>query len=500
MKVVSPQQMANMEAQAYKDGSSEWDFMEEAGSGVALVVNEYVERYGFDKQVLLLCGKGNNGGDAYVTGIHLLHLDYSVQAYQLEPLENCSKLCQENAERFLKEGGHIKNINSAEEMALPLDGIIVDGIFGTGFKGEVQEPHASIIEHVNRSGIPIISIDIPSGLNGETGVAETAILAIETAFLSYPKIGFFLRDGWNCVGKLRHVDFGLPEQYARTTQTDMIMLSSEQLVALLPHIKNNRHKYEAGYVVGLAGSPGMSGAAILSGYATLRGGAGITRLLIPEGMQAEMAAAPFELIKTPYLPNCGDELISVINRATAAYIGPGLGRAPKTISMLTSVIPRLQVPCVLDADALTILSAENIPYPEKCILTPHLGEMNRLLGLSSQVPVDMHYLRVCQNFAEEKNVTLVLKGGPTFIFHPEQPIHVNPTGDPGMATAGSGDVLTGLLAALMAQGLTPFNAAKLGVYIHGLAGEHASQDKTPYCMVAHDIITHFPEAFSFEPA
>lgn len=496
MKVVSSKQMAHIESLAYRDGASQADFMEEAGSGVALVVNDYIERHQIDRHVLLLCGKGNNGGDAYVAGIHLLHLEYDVFALQLAPIEECSQLCKNNYQRFLQEGGRVKEINNPEDILFPLQGVIVDGIFGTGFHGSPTEPFSSVIQLANLSRLPIIAVDIPSGLDGETGeVRGQAILATETAFLGLPKTGFFLRDGWKHVGKLRFVDFGLPYEYIEESEADMIMLSSDMMRPLLPPLVRTRHKYQAGYVVGLAGSPSMPGASILSSTAVLRGGAGIVRLLHPEGMQTELASSPPEIIKEPYPADSSPFIIEAMNKATAVFIGPGMGRTTSAADILRKVLPNINKPCVIDADALFFLAEEETPLPEQVVLTPHIGEFLRLVKMAREVPIDKSFLKVCQSFAESKRVTLVLKGGPTYIFHPDEPIMVNPMGDPGMATAGSGDILTGLIAALLAQHLPLRAAAALGVYIHGIAGEHAAQELTSYCMMATDILFFFPEGF-----
>jgi ADP-dependent NAD(P)H-hydrate dehydratase / NAD(P)H-hydrate epimerase len=496
MKVVSSKQMAYIESLAYRDGALESDFMEEAGSGVALVVQDFTERNQLDHHVLLLCGKGNNGGDAYVAGVHLLHLDYEVQAIQLAPINTCSELCQKNYHRFLLDGGRVQEVSSEEEFHFPSSGVIIDGIFGTGFHGEVPEPFASIIRKANESKLPIIAVDIPSGLNGETGkLGGEAVRAAETAFLTLPKTGFFLLDGWNHVGKLRYVDFGLSREYIDESESDFIMLTNELLKPILPPIVRNRHKYQRGFVVGLGGSPGMPGASLMSSAAALRGGAGIVKLLHPRGMEAELASSQVELIKIPYDPADIAPMIDMLNKASGVFIGPGMGLGVTAKTLLRQLLPNVHKPCVLDADALTILSEENIPFPEHTILTPHMGEMLRLLKMQGPQPLNKDFLQICQSYAENKRVTLILKGGPTFVFHPDEPITINPAGDPGMATAGSGDVLTGLLSALLAQGLTTHQAACLGVYIHGLAGECAAFEMTSYCVNASDILYYFPEGF-----
>ena len=494
MKVITPGQMSDLEALAYKNGSSESDFMEEAGNGIALAVQDFIETSSLNHAAILLCGKGNNAGDAYVAGIQLLHLEYEVVAIHPIPISECSPLCRQNYERFVHEGGRVYK---SFDRPLPA-GVIIDGIFGTGFKGMVDEPYLSLIKAANASRLPIISIDIPSGLNGETGIAGgEAIVATETIFLGLPKRGFFLNEGWNYIGKLRYVDFGLPKEHLSEVNTDLVMISEEIAIPLLPPIKRNRHKYEAGYVVGLAGSPEMPGAAILSATAALRGGAGIVRLFYPEGMRAELVAAPFELIFTSYTPEQSEAILAQMNRASSVFIGPGLGTSEAIKKLLRFLFQHLEKPCVIDADALTILAEENLPLPKQTVLTPHYGEMMRLLKSSDRSHLTVDFLKQCLDYAVKKQATLVLKGGPTFIFKEGSPMLVNSTGDPGMATAGSGDVLTGLIAALLAQGLSCKDAACLGVYLHGLAGEHAAADLTSYGVCASDIIYRFPEAFKF---
>lgn len=494
MKIVSSKQMSEIESLAYRNGASESDFMEEAGSGVALVVHDYVERNNLDHTAILLCGKGNNAGDAYVAGTHLLNLEYDVFAIQLTPMSECSNLCKQNFARFINEGGRVTETIPE----LPQNGIIIDGLFGTGFHGIATGNYETIINMANGSGLPIIAVDIPSGLDGETGETQgPAIIANETAFLGLPKTGFFLREGWDHVGKLRYVDFGLPGEYIEKMASDFIMTSPDLLLPLMPPIKRTRHKYQAGMVIGITGSPSMPGAAVLSSMAAIKSGAGVVRICFPDGMQSELAMTPPEIIRMTYTANDLSAILEQLQRATAVYIGPGIGLTEESKKLVRTLLPQIQKPCVIDADALTIISKEEIPLPKQTVLTPHLGEMMRLLNIKETPTIDMKFLNLCRTYAIKKNVTLVLKGAPTFIFHADHPIIVNPTGDPGMATAGSGDVLTGLIAGLIAQGVAPEAAAVLGVFLHGLAGEHAAVELTPYGVVASDIVFHFPEAFRF---
>ena len=241
-----------------------------------------------------------------------------------------------------------------------------------------------------------------------------------------------------------------------------------------------------------------AGAALLSTSAALHSGAGIVHLLHPFGMEMQLASSIPELIKIPY-QNDVEKILTLMNKASAVYVGPGLGREQKTFDLLKQILPALTVPCVIDADALYFLANNDVVLPKQCVLTPHRGEMDRLLKTNdSHAPVTETYLNRCVQYAQDKKVTLVLKGGPTYILTAEGMIYICPRGDPGMATAGSGDVLTGLIAGLLAQKLPPKAAALLGCYIHGVAGEFAASDVTSYCMTASDILYRFPEGFFLE--
>lgn len=495
MKVVTAKEMSRIEDIACSEGACEKTFMECAGRGIANRTKIFIQAHGYDQKVTLLCGKGNNAGDAYVAGLYLLQEGYEVHSLQLSPLKTCSPLCQENAQKF-QSLGKIVWIQNEEEIQLPPTGVLLDGLFGTGFHGKPQGLFKHAIQLMNQSKLPTLSIDIPSGLNGNTGeTVETAVHAASTFFLGLPKTGFFIRNGWNSVGDLNHVDFGLNSSYIEQAQENFQKLSLFDIQNLLPHYHRNQNKYEAGYVVGLAGSHGMSGAALLSSYCALRGGAGIVRLFFPQHMQTEMVGCPFELITQGYTLEDKDSILSEINKSSASYLGPGLGASEESITLFNMLLPHIETPCVLDADALNIFSSFPQKLPSQTVMTPHLGEMHRLLGLQKKNTLDLHFLDSCQAFTEKHQVTLVLKGGPTFVLHPYSHITVCTEGSPGMATAGSGDVLTGLIAALMAQGLSGKNAALLAVTLHGIAGEYCSETIGPRSMIASDLIEALPIAF-----
>ncbi len=496
-KVISAAEMARIEGLAYKEGVSDRSFMENAGKAIAERTQEFVEESGSSKKVSLLVGKGNNGGDALAAGSILLERGYAVSAWLTHPLEECSPLCRAMHEQFKAHGGKVHFAHDRKSFTLPSDGVLLDGLVGTGFKGKAEGILAVAIEAANASGLPILAIDIPSGLNGVTGEVETvAIKATETIYLGLPKTGFYFNQGWDHVGTLRFASFGLSEKHLSLVKPSAYLFNEESMPGQLPAVVRTRHKYQAGYVLAIAGSPGMPGAALLSSFAALRSGAGIVRLFHPEGMEEELSGAPYELIRQGWDGKDFSAIEKEASRAKALLIGPGMGRTKDMQKTFQKVLEQISLPMVIDADGLYFL-AENPSFkcPSGSILTPHRGEMERLLSK----PLDKDpegLLHACQSFVETRHVTLVLKGAPTFLFHPKHPPLIFTQGDPGMATAGSGDVLTGIIAAMLAQGLDSRRAAAVGVYLHGIAGEAAALNLTSYCVTASDLIDFLPDAFS----
>lgn len=494
MKAVKAKEMARIEQLAYAHGASEEIFMESAGKGVATLAQQCIASYHCKPNIILLCGSGNNGGDAFVAGRLLKEGGFNVRAFAITPLQKCSPLCKKMAEAFLEIGGTITFLNMAHEVSFQGAGLLIDGLLGTGFHGEITGIVQEIIEAANASHIPILAIDIPSGVNGTTGeVNGSAIQAKDTLFLGLPKTGCFLAEAWNYTGQVHTYNFGLEQSDIEQAQEDFFLLTEEWVAQLLPRVKRNQHKYQAGYVVGLGGTFGMPGAPILSSFAALRAGAGIVRLLHPAGMEAELAGAPLEVIREGYKEGDMRKILHAMERAAGLFIGPGFGVSNMSKKLLKKLIPHLDKPCVIDAEALTLLAEDSISFPSACVITPHHGEMLRLLRREKLPMPDL--LAASQEFSDQHQVVVVLKGAPTFILHPAETPYVSPRGDPGMATAGSGDVLTGIIAAFLAQKKTPLEAALLGVYIHGMAGEIAAQTLTSYSMVASDITEALPEAF-----
>ncbi|MDR3624503.1 MAG: NAD(P)H-hydrate dehydratase [Chlamydiales bacterium] len=494
MKVVNAKEMARIEKIAFERGASDLQFMEEAGKGVSIAIQKLYPKV---DNIFVLAGKGNNAGDAYVAARWLLK-HYSITVFQLVELSECSPLCQLQAKKFVEAGGIIQFVLDKQKLVFSPGGIILDGIFGTGFQGRVKGLFEDAISLANTSSLPIVAIDIPSGLNGSTGIVESvAICATWTLFLELPKTGFFIQQGFDHIGSLYPISFSLDKSIIELAEEDFILEEDAFIASMLPKIKRTRHKYQSGFVVGLTGSFGMPGAAILSGLSSLRAGSGIVKILCPLGMDQELSAAPPELIRFYYKESdSSEEVLQMMHKATAVYLGPGIGKSILTKELLKTILSKLKTHAVIDADALNIIAEdESIKIPQESILTPHKQEMDRLLGKALPGVVDEEYISLCQNFCNKKNIILVLKGAPTFIFQKDLKPHLSIKGDPGMATAGTGDVLTGIISAFLAAGLKPFHAALLGTFVHGMSGEIAAFENTSYSMIAHDLIQALPQTF-----
>lgn len=496
MKVVTAKEMMRVEKLAYEQGESEEKFMHSAGIGIAAWVQGFVRSHNLKPIVTLLCGSGNNAGDAYVAGKLLRQSGFKVYVFALSPFASSTPLCQVECNRFIQDGGSVEYVDEKSLIDFRDSEVLLDGILGTGFHGELSHIFKHAIESANKSGLPILSIDIPSGVNGTTGeVASGAIVAKETLFLGLPKTGCFIGDSWNFVGTVRNYNFGLNEKYINQAKADFNLIEDQLIRAVFPRMSRNRHKYQAGYVVGFGGSIDMPGASIMASLASLRSGAGIVRLIHPSGMESTLSSAPYEIVRQGYEDDDLEKVFHEVGRASSIFVGPGMGVNKKSEEFLKRLLPQIKVPCVIDADALTIISHGKIKFPETTIITPHHGEMMRLLKMENKISVS-ELLKKSQDYVERHKIICVLKGSPTFVLSPKNSPYLCSRGDPGMATAGCGDVLTGMIASFLAQKCEPINAAVVGVQLHAMAGENAAKKYTSYCMVATDIIDSLPSVFN----
>lgn len=500
MKVISPSEMIQLETQslaagAARDASPE-QYMEQAALSIARYVRDYLHLHHRESQVLLLCGKGNNGGDAFTAGRILLEWGIEVSALYVTPLEQCGRLCKKKAQEFTDKGGLLYLFQDSPPPIFSSHGVIVDGLFGTGFTGALEGHYLDLVQWANQNASPILAIDIPSGLNGADGtVRSKAIMATETLFLGLPKTGFFVEQGWDHVGKLRKMEFGLPGELFKNLKSFFKILNLFHLSQLLPPIKRTRHKYEAGYVLLVAGSSAMPGAAILAAHAAMRAGAGVVRLVHPKGMEMQLAQLAPEILRYAYDDTEIVPWDCLLQRVSSVVIGPGIGRTQSLVKQLDILCSVWKGPIVLDADALFFLAQEELRCPPGALLTPHLGELARLLKLPSLKSVSIDLLKQVASYSSKHGCTVIVKGAPTYVVEKEDSIILSLNGDPGMATAGSGDVLSGILGALLAQGMHTPQAAHLGTFLHGFAGECAARKHTSYCLSARDLIELLPLAF-----
>ena len=489
--VVSAQAMAEGEKTAIREGDGTAAvYMQTAAENIASIIRDLIEAESLPHQVLLLCAKGNNSGDAYAAGCLLLEAGIAVTAYQFVTLDQCSALTQHHAARFLETQGHFVEVGGCHHLNIPADVLIVDGLYGTGFQGTIEGVIAEAITKVNAMKNPLLSIDIPSGVSGDDGkVSGPAIQADWTIALGQYKVGHFLDRGYEHVGVLYKVDFGMSKACLDAIEA-FAHIVHPAVAQYLPQRERKAHKYSVGEVVVVGGGMGMSGAGVLASYAALRSGAGIVRWYYPASCK-EVIQVPYEVICLPYekVEDIQQELL----RAKALLLGPGMGRSAKVPIILNALLKGVEVPVVLDADALHYFSELQLDRAQ-VILTPHAGELAHLLG-SEESLGECERLCRAQAFAEEHKVVIVCKGAPTVVITPRREKIIIPYGNPGMATAGAGDVLAGIISSLLAQGTELHIAAVLGCVIHGSAGDRAKEIYSDRALVASDLIDSLPEVF-----
>jgi ADP-dependent NAD(P)H-hydrate dehydratase / NAD(P)H-hydrate epimerase len=486
-KVVSGKEMTRIEQLSLESKKYlSKKYMENAGKGVADFI---LGKFAKSLSVLLLCGKGNNSGDAYVAGCYLLESGFKVKSYKISA-DPESSLCLLNHNRFKKQGGEsLLSLDSLDSYDL-----ILDGILGTGFKGNLDPVTSEVFKKVNAASAAVVAIDVPSGIDANCGLekSQIAIKADYTLTLGFPKTGIFLQTSPSYVGSLKCLDFGLNKKYLELACCEYILISKDNLPKVCPQ-DLRQHKYSAGLVTALAGSAGMLGAARLSSKAAYRSGCGVVKLLLEEKICKKFQSYP-ELITLAWSLLEQEKIVDTLNKGKSCYIGPGLGQGLQIRTILKNTVPKITVPLVLDADGLNIFSQDRFNLPRNTILTPHLGEAAKLLQQKEFV-VNRENLEKIKNFARENSVYIILKGYPNFIFSPEGKSYIISAGDPGMATAGSGDVLTGVVSSLLAQGYNHLDACLLGVWLHASAGEIAAQKQGSHSLMASDITASLAEAF-----
>ena len=517
MKIVTAEKMRRMDARCMQEyGIPGVVLMENAGLRVVEEIQKMETSPG--SRVVVISGKGNNGGDGFVIARHLINLGVRVEVFAFSLEEDYKGDALVNFLILKNMGVKPKHILKQEDLftlerELVHSHLVVDALLGTGLTSEVRGLMGEAIDRINRAEKTVISVDIPSGIHGDTGeVLGRAVKADRTVTFALPKQGLFLYPGAEFTGEIIVGDISMPREVMEDPEVRVNLITEDMVRALLPHRKPNSHKGTYGRVVILGGSPGLTGAPALAGQAALRSGSGLITLGIPAGLNSILEAKLTEVMTYPLPETLGqglssnalDPVLSLLKNCDAAGIGPGIHPDREAYLLLEGIIKNTPVPLVLDAGALTLLS-RNLSLlkeaPQPLVLTPHPGEMARLLE-STVTEVERDRLQVAQKFSETWQITLVLKGARTVTALPSGEVYVNLTGNPGMASGGTGDVLTGLITSLVGQGLSTAEAALVGVYLHGLAGDRAAHHVGEAGLAATDLIKELSgtiKAFSRPP-
>lgn len=462
-------------------------------------------------RITIICGIGNNGGDGLVATRHLCNSGYQVTCLLIgEP----SRLRGDTLTNYiiLERIGQ-KPIAITEEMELQLvaekildSHLIVDALYGTGFSGELTGISGQVVKLINRASAKVLAIDIPSGLEANNGRAkELAVQADWTVTMALPKLGLLMPAAAPYVGRLTVADISIPLPLIHASQLKVNLITSDQVRQCLPSRALDSHKGDYGRVLVVGGCPDMTGAIVMASQGAMKMGTGLLTAALPEPARA-LVAVQLPQATTMALPATKEgqiaetaltPLLAALQQATAGVIGPGMSRYKLGEELVTQIIRHTPVPLVLDADALNLL-ADNLKVLKAAsaplILTPHPGEMARLTGQSVSAIEEQRIESAC-NFASEHGVVLVLKGSRTVVATPDGEVFINTTGNPGMACGGSGDVLAGMIAGLLAQGLPVATAAWAAVHIHGRAGDLAAEELGQRSMSALDLIQALPQVF-----
>lgn len=486
--------------------------MENAAIGVV----EFISNLNYEIQnVLILCGHGNNGGDGFAIARQLTNRGYNVCVAFLgseEKLSGDAKINFDIIKNFSEsEENIVLQLNPASLNRLnsifkkPFD-LIIDALLGTGLNSELRDPYLSAVKWANKYNAIKLTVDIPTGLSSDSGkILRDAFRADFTLTMGLPKVGMFINDGPKVCGEIKIVDISYPSSLSSDYSIQKNLVEDFDIKERLPKRVYDAHKYSVGKVFAIAGSSGLTGAAKMSCEAALRTGCGGVLLLTTKKLQPIFAKSLKEVMTFPLQGNDRDffvesdlmEIKSKIEWADVLMIGPGLGQNPETLAFLKALL--LKYPAkkkVIDADGLNLL-AKFIDHEKlslkNSILTPHLGEFSRIINKPSE-EIKENIFEEGSKFAIKYKTVLVLKGAPTIIFDETGEAFINPTGNPGMATVGMGDVLTGMISSLLAQGLSPIDAAIAGVYLHGLAGDIAASKKTKMSLISSDVIKFIPDS------
>ena len=488
MKLVTAKEMKALDVQAQNDYAMPGILlMDNAAQAVAEAVHEALTALEGER-VVIFCGGGNNGGDGLGAARWLQSYGVSVRAFVVgAALDAVRGDAAMELAMFTKAGGRVEALSTEDdwvlaELAASKADVLVDALLGTGFHGELEGDVLRACELLNKSEKYILAVDVPTGVNADNGaVSENAVRADHTVTMALVKTGLLLYPGREYCGDIELADISMPVKLVEEYQSDKYRLTDEIVRELLPLRKANAHKGDAGRVVICAGSPGYTGAAALASDAAVKAGAGLVSLYTPLSSRDVLAIKLTEVMvhglleRMPGILGGGaaSDVASSAEAADVLAIGPGLGTSESTQEAVRTILQKITTPVVIDADALTALAGHTeilAAMQAQKVLTPHPGEMARLTGLEI-AEIEADRINIAKKYAEQWQAIVVLKGAPTVIGCPNGTVYVNSTGNSSLATGGSGDVLTGIIAGLAAQEISLQEAAICGVYLHGMAAE-----------------------------
>ena len=498
MKILSSNQLKELDKYTMEqEPIASIDLMERAAQALTEAI---IRRWDTSHPIVVFAGPGNNGGDALAVARMLSQKSYHVEVFLFNTKGRLSEECQTNLHR-LKTCGSIYFTEISTQFDPPIlteNHVVIDGLFGTGLNKPLNGGFAAVVKYINASKATVVAIDIPSGLMGEDNtynIRPHIVRADVTLSIQLPKLSFFFPENEEIVGEWELLDIGLKQSYILAAESPYSILEEEQIRSLIKPRKRFAHKGSFGHGLLIAGSYGMAGASILSAKACLRSGIGLLTVHVPiYNHDLLQTTVPEAIVQTDIHERYYAEPVD-LSKYKALAIGPGLGQEEDTALAMMEQIQASNIPVVLDADAINILSSHRnwlSRLPKQSILTPHLGELERLTGKCMDT---YERLTKVKELAAYLHSYIIVKGAWTIIVTPDGRCFLNPTGNPGMATAGSGDVLTGILLALLAQGYSQEEACQLGVYVHGLAGDIAAETMSQLGMTSGDIIAALPQAW-----
>ncbi len=499
MEILSGEQMRRVDRRAIENlGIPGLELMENAGRGIAdALVRDYPAAS--SGPVLILCGKGNNGGDGLVCARHLL--THGIRAKVLV-LARLTELTGDAAANLrAADGAGIATVEVAdadawerEKSVLDAAPVVIDAILGTGVQGGARGLPAQVIEDLNRSSSTVISVDLPSGVNADSTALEGATVRADGTYtLCRPKFALVAEPAAERAGRWQVIPIGIPDEAVRAEGSNLEWIDGSSVAGLLPPRSSDSHKGTYGHLLAVAGSRDKSGAAVLVGRGALRAGVGLVTIATSVSAQGRVAVQQAELMTEP-LPeidegaigeSAAERVLQLGMATTALAVGPGVGRAAETVAAVRKILQKMPGPTVVDADGL--YGADPATLAGR-IITPHPGEAARLLG-SSTAEVQADRLEAARGLVRLTDAIVILKGHRSIVAAPDGRVAINSSGNPGMATAGTGDVLTGILGAFLARRLDRWDAARLAVFVHGCAGDRAARRSGQEGLIASDLVT-----------